>query len=221
MASDIEFFWDPVCPFAWVTSRWVEKVAIQRDLSVDWRFISLRLTNAQRDYDKEFPPGYVDGHTRGLELLRVAAAARDARGREVMGPLYAAYGAQLWMAPDGKTTELRQRGESAPIEKALADADLPVALAAAAGDETWDEVIQADTDEALARTGRNVGTPIITYGPPDGMSFFGPVISRIPDDQESLVLWDAMTTLAHFPGFSEIKRSARERIQLPALEPRD
>jgi hypothetical protein len=71
---DIEFFWDPVCPFAWITSRWVELVAAQRDYQVDWRFISLRILNKHKDYASEFPPGYEHGHTAGLRMLRVAAS---------------------------------------------------------------------------------------------------------------------------------------------------
>ena len=71
---DIEFFWDPVCPFAWVTSRWIERVAAQKQYRVDWRFISLRLLNKEKDYDTEFPAGYEHGHTAGLRMLRVAAA---------------------------------------------------------------------------------------------------------------------------------------------------
>ena len=86
--ADVEFFWDPMCPWAWLTSRWVAEVARQRDLTVDWRFISLKLLNAGRDYGADFPDGYVAGHTSGLKLLRVAAAVREAEGRGRMGELY-------------------------------------------------------------------------------------------------------------------------------------
>ena len=81
---DIEFFWDPVCPFAWITSRWVEDVAAQTGMSVDWRFISLRLLNKAKDYATEFPPEYEQGHTAGLRFLRVAAAIRADLGRAPM-----------------------------------------------------------------------------------------------------------------------------------------
>ncbi len=215
--ADLDFFFDPVCPFAWVTSRWVARVAELRDLEVDWRFISLRMVNAERDYDKEFPPGYVDGHTRGLELLRVAAATRDGHGNEAVGRLYASYGAVIWDAPGGLEGTLRRRGDLASVEPVLAAADLPVELARAVGDDTWDPVIRAETDEALRRTGKDVGTPIITYGPPDGLSLFGPVISRVPGDDEAVELWDAVATLARFEGFAELKRSRREPLALAAL----
>jgi predicted DsbA family dithiol-disulfide isomerase len=78
---DIEFFWDPVCPFAWITSRWVVKVAAQTGYQVDWRFIDLRLMNKQKDYATEFPPDYEHGHTAGLRMLWVTAKVRSALGR--------------------------------------------------------------------------------------------------------------------------------------------
>ena len=92
---DVEFFWDPVCPWAWLTSRWVVEVAGQRDLRVDWRFISLRLLNADKDYERDFAPGYVAGHTSGLKLLRVAAAVRAGEGRDAMGDLYTRFGGDI------------------------------------------------------------------------------------------------------------------------------
>ena len=98
---DIEFFWDPVCPFAWITSRWVAKVASQTGYEVDWRFISLRLLNKQKDYATEFPPEYEHGHTAGLRMLRVAAKVRSALGREPMGPLYEGYGRAYWDQEQG------------------------------------------------------------------------------------------------------------------------
>src|SRR3954470_4068942 len=89
---DIHFYWDPVCPFAWMTSRWIEKVAAQRDYAVDYRFISLRILNSEVDYETHFPPEYDQMHTAGLRMLRVAAAARAEHGRAVMGDLYSALG---------------------------------------------------------------------------------------------------------------------------------
>jgi predicted DsbA family dithiol-disulfide isomerase len=87
-AADIAFYFDPVCPFAWMTSKWVRVVASRRPVSVDWKFISLRLINAGVDYQSHFPKGYEDGHADGLRLLRVAAKARAEHGRHVIGPLY-------------------------------------------------------------------------------------------------------------------------------------
>ena len=85
--ADLHFYFDPVCPFAWMTSKWVRMVAAQRDYSVDWRFISLRIVNAKVDYEAHFPEDYEDGHTAGLRLLRVAARARAEHGRDAVGPI--------------------------------------------------------------------------------------------------------------------------------------
>ena len=99
----------------------------------------------------------------------------------------------------------------------LKAARIPPSYADALDDTSWDTLLDNETQLALSRTGRDVGTPIITFQPPDGVSFFGPVISRVPSDDEALRLWDAVTTLAAFPGFAELKRSLREVPQLAIL----
>lgn len=216
--ADIEFFWDPVCPFAWITSRWVEKVVAQSDYSVDWRFISLRLINKEKDYATEFPPEYEHGHTAGLRMLRVAARVRDELGSEPMGKLYTAYGDSYFSVDKADGKAARQAlGTVDAVAACLATADLDPAYAEAVDDTSWDELLDNETDLALSRTGRDVGTPIITFQPPDGLSFFGPVISRVPSDEDALPLWEAVTTLARFPGFAEMKRSLRESPQLNVL----
>ena len=217
----LHFYFDPVCPFAWMTSKWVRLVAAQRDYAVDWRFISLRQINAHVDYDSHFPPEYEAGHTAGLRLLRVAARARAERGREAVGRLYAAYGAQVFeVSPEADSVPSRiDRGELLPL--ALAEAGLPLELAGALDDPSWDPGIQTETDTALALTGKDVGTPILHFEPPAGVAFFGPVISRLPSEQEAVELWDHVVGLAGFPGFAELKRSLRELPQLPALGVRE
>jgi 2-hydroxychromene-2-carboxylate isomerase len=213
---DIEFFWDPVCPFAWITSRWVEQVAAQRDFRVDWRFISLRLINKHKDYATEFPPEYEFGHTAGLRMLRVAAAVRDELGRDPLGALVTTYGESYWNLPQGSGMSTRLSTHDHVVE-VLRAAGLPERFAESLDDTAWDELLDAESELALSRTGRDVGTPIITFQPPDGLSFFGPVISRVPDPADAVPLWDAVTTLAGFPGFAEMKRSMRERPQLEIL----
>jgi hypothetical protein len=216
--ADVEFFWDPVCPWAWLTSRWVAEVARQRDLSVDWRFISLRLLNADKDYERDFPEGYVAGHTTGLKLLRVAASVRDRDGRDALGPLYTQFGGDIHVR--GRRNELTDHWE-AGFPDYLRSVGLADDHIAAANDDRWDALLQAETDAALERTGRDVGTPIISFTR-DGAtsSFFGPVISRVPRADEALRLWDAVWELATFPGFAEMKRSLRERPQLDdSLDP--
>ncbi len=213
---DIEFFWDPVCPFAWITSRWIEKVSAQTSYKVDWRFISLRILNKDKDYATEFPPDYERGHTAGLRMLRVAAKIRSELGPDKMGPLYEGYGKAYFDQERGSGR--RQRlGTVEHITEILTDVGLPTEFAAAADDASWDAEIEAETELALSRTGRDVGTPIITFEPPDGVSFFGPVISRIPSDEQAVELWNAVITLAKFPSFAEMKRSMREVPQLRIL----
>jgi hypothetical protein len=213
--ADIHFYFDPVCPFAWMTSKWVRIVQAQRDYTVDWRFISLRMINAIVDYDSHFPPEYEAGHTAGLKLLRVAARTRAEHGRDAVGPLYAAIGARVFdTAADSDQADGGYRGTRTFLEPVLAQAGLPAELADALEDASLDAGIRSETDEALALTGKDVGTPIIHFQPPAGVAFFGPVISRLPSEAEAVPLWDNVLGLASFPGFAELKRSLRERPQL-------
>lgn len=211
--ADLEFYFDPVCPFAWMTSKWVRQVAAQRDYAVEWRFISLRLVNAEVDYATHFPAGYERGHTAGLELLRVAAAVRKDHGPAAVGPLYAAYGAEIFDSAPSRQGDLHRdpHGFVAPI---LAGLGLPVELADAVSDTSFDAEIQAEGDRALGLTGRDVGTPILHFDPPEGTALFGPVISRLPSKDDAVALWDHVVALSRFPGFAELKRSLRETPQL-------
>lgn len=216
--ADIEFFFDPICPFAWVTSRWVEKVVAQSDYTVEWCFISLRILNKAKDYETEFPAGYEHGHTAGLRMLRVAAAVRDELGSEPLGALYTAFGDSYFSVDQADGEAARAAlGTIDAVTACLTTAGLDTKFAAAADDTSWDQLLDDETELALSRTGRDVGTPIITFQPPDGLSFFGPVISRVPADEDALPLWEAVTTLARFPGFAEMKRSMREAPQLNVL----
>jgi hypothetical protein len=219
--ADINFYFDPVCPFAWMTSKWVRLVQDQRDYSVDWRFISLRLVNSEVDYDSHFPPEYEAGHTAGLRLLRVAHRVRAEHGRELVGPLYEALGTRIFdsapVEPRSSTDDLDTRGTAAFLAPALEEVGLPADLVEALDDDALDAELRAETDEALALTGKDVGTPIIHFQPPTGVAFFGPVISRLPDDDEAVRLWDHVVGLASFPGFAELKRSLRELPQLRGL----
>ncbi len=215
---DIEFFWDPVCPFAWITSRWLDLVVAQTGYSVDWRFISLRLLNKDKDYATEFPPEYEHGHTAGLRMLRVAAAIRAAEGRAALGPVVAAYGHSYWDRPKGSGMR-KHLSTPEHVTEVLEAAGLSTDYVEALDDESWDGLLDEETELALSRTGRDVGTPIITFRQEGGaaMSFFGPVISRVPEPDDAVRLWEAVTTLAAFPGFAEMKRSLREVPQLSIL----
>jgi 2-hydroxychromene-2-carboxylate isomerase len=211
-AYDVEFFFDPVCPWAWLTSRWVCEVASLRDLKVDWRFISLRLLNSHKDYAKDFPPGYPEGHGSGLKLLRVAAAIRATGDRDRMAALYAQFGGDIHVR--GRRLEMVDNFEIG-FPEYLRAVGIEEEFVSAANDSKWDEILQAETDEALSRTGKDVGTPIISFTRDSKTySFFGPVISRVPKGEEALRLWDAMWELATFEGLAELKRTLRERPQL-------
>jgi hypothetical protein len=220
--ADIHFYFDPVCPFAWMTSKWVRLVQSQREYTVDWRFISLRQVNAHVDYDSHFPPEYGAGHTAGLRLLRLLDRTRQEHGREMVGTLYAALGARIFDSSppaghDHIDNGLDVRGTRSFVGPVLDEGGLPRTLLDALDDDRHDFAIRAETDEALALTGKDVGTPIIHFQPPEGTAFFGPVISRLPNPDEAVRLWDNVVALAGFPGFAELKRSLRELPQLRAL----
>jgi hypothetical protein len=212
--ADLRFWFDPVCPFAWMTSKWVRTVAARREYDVEWRFISLRLLNAHIDYDAHFPPDYEAGHTAGLRLLRVASRVRDEHGPDAVARFYEASGRRIFETEGGADAG---RDTRALAEGVLTDAGLPTGLADALDETARDTGIQAETDEALALTGKDVGTPILQFRPPDGTAFFGPVISRLPSEDQAVELWDHVVALAGFPGFAELKRSLRERPQLPSF----
>jgi hypothetical protein len=216
----IDYFFDPVCPYCWQTSCWVRIVEPLRDLEVDWRFISLKMLNEERSYEGK-PVGYADSHATGLALLRIAAAVKAELGPDPIGAVYRELGTRIWNAtPRPGLTRHQQNGRfgsEGQIIAALEAAGVPTRFADAANDAGFDAPVRADLELALSRTGKNVGTPIITYGAPDGPSYFGPVISRVPDEEDSLRLWDAMVTLGTIPSFAEIKRSMREPVQLPLM----
>lgn len=220
--TDIDFYFDPVCPFAWLTSQWVRSVMAQRSYTTSWRLISLRLLNSGVDYGSHFPPEYEAGHTAGLRLLRLIARARSRHEPEVVGRLYAALGRRIFDAAPLPEQELGpgdldQRGTPEFVAPVLRELGLPASLLSALDDAGLDAEIGEETERALALTGRDVGTPIIQFQPPDGVAFFGPVISRLPAEEDAVRLWDHVVGLAGFPGFAELKRSLRERPQLRGL----
>lgn len=212
---DVEFFFDPGCPFAWQASVWMRRVAELRDVRVGWRFISLRFLNED---DPDQPDEMVQAQERGLRYHRVCAAARERFGNDAVGDLYRAWGERYWYS-DGageigeRFAEAARHTDPAEILESLG---LPADLLAAAEDPAWDTIIRAETDAAIERTGEGVGTPIVTYLP-SGNSLFGPVISNVPDDDEAVAFYDALRTFADFEGFAELKRSKRPPLDLPLL----
>jgi hypothetical protein len=212
---DVEFFFDPGCPFAWLTSVWIRRVAELREIRIGWRFISLKFLNET----KELPEAMVNGQNRSLGFLRVCAAARVRFGNEIVGNLYRAWGEAFWYdTPDGGFLDrIGTMADRVNAKGVLQTLGLPEDLGLAESDPAWDAAIRSETEEAIRRTGPDVGTPIITYDPPLGNSLFGPVISSVPDDALSVAIYDALRTLVDFTGFSELKRSNRAPIDLPLL----
>lgn len=232
MSDRLEFFFDPICPFCWVTSRWVVGVQGQRDLDVTWRPLSLALLNEGISYSERMQasPEYPDSHRRGLEMLRVVHAAREAHGPEVVGDLYTALGELVWDAdaPEGDDfgAVMHEMARVRDLRPALERVGLPTDLADAAGDEARDDDLRAETREAVERCGGGVGTPILSFTPDgsptdeqgdagSGPALFGPVIDSVPDADDALRLWDAVETLARWPGFAELKRTARSFPDTP------
>jgi predicted DsbA family dithiol-disulfide isomerase len=209
MAADLDFYFDPVCPWAWITSRWVTNVQQLRNYEVSWKFISLRMVNAERGYAGH--EAYEKIHNAGLAALRVASAARAQGGNASVAAVYTALGNAIHVG--GRREELVNDPKSFLLS-IVADAGLPAEVAAAFEDSTHDEVIRFETEAALSKTGKDVGTPILTFNPKSGneASLFGPVISKAPKGDEAMKLWDAVQTIAE-SGVAEIKRSLRAAPQ--------
>ncbi|MFF5792309.1 DsbA family protein [Paeniglutamicibacter sp. NPDC012692] len=193
----VDFWFDPVCPFAWATSRWIGEVESVRNISVDWHVMSLSVLNENRENLSE---DYRTMMAHSWGPVRVITAAAAAHGEQVIKPLYDAMG-----------TEIHVRGTkdlNVVIAKALAEVGLPAELASAATTDDYDGALRASHADGINRVGQDVGTPIVAV---NGMAFFGPVITSIPRGTEAGRMWDAAVTLAGFPHFFEIKRTRTER----------
>ena len=205
--ADLHFHFDPICPWAYLTSRWVVEVQQQRGYDVSWKFISLFMINNDRGYS-EGNKQHQDGHMAGLQALRVASAARAAAGNEAVAAVYSAFGQAIHVAKRRPATAVEMKEFARTV---LTEAGLNSQWADSATDELHDEVIRYETTRALELTGKDVGTPILVFHPdkPNQASFFGPVISAIPRGPEAIRLWDAIETLATTSGMAELKRSLR------------
>lgn len=207
-SEQVDFFYDPVCPFAWVTSRWVVEVAAYRPLDIRWRAISLKVLNEHRT-DPGYTAEFRAVHLAGTQALRVAAVLDQALGNDAVDRFYRVLGERLH--PHGRRDEL-VRDPLTFLTDCCHEADVTPDAAQAWGDEALDVSLRLETATALERTGPDVGTPILTFQPGTAQesSFFGPVISRIPRGSEAVAVWDAVTALAGVAGFTELKRSLRE-----------
>ena len=215
MAADLEFHFDPICPFAWITSRWVTHVQAQRHYEVDWRFISLWILNEDNTAEW-YTPRYRAGHYLGHQGLRIADAIRLGEDDPAaVGRWYTAAGTAIHV--DGTLRELR-RGDGdvdagAFYAGVLKESGFDVSYADAIDDGSHDEHLREETVYARSRTGDDVGTPILTFHPDadNASSYFGPVISKAPRGEEALRLWDAVETLAT-SRVAELKRTLRDDL---------
>ena len=192
-ATDVADFWfDPLCPFAWITSRWMLEVEDVREVRVNWRVMSLYFLNKDRDISEDYQARI----KRGLSVGRVLIAAEQRVGPESLGPLYTALGVRIHHEKQDLGRDL--------VANALADAGLPADLVDAMDDSSYDERLRASHQEAIDRVGDDVGTPTIAF---NGSAFFGPVLSRIPRGEDAGRIWDGTIALADFDYFFEIKRT--------------
>ncbi|OII39103.1 disulfide bond formation protein DsbA [Curtobacterium sp. MMLR14_010] len=188
----VDFWFDPNCPWAWMTSRWVEEVERHRDLDVTWHVMSLFVLNEHQD----MPPEYKERLEQGQVYPRLVTAARLRLGDQVVKPLYDALGEHI---------HHRQEKDPAQVVPAvLAELGLDADLADAAWSDEADAATRESHRDGIERVGQDVGTPVIAV---DGVAFFGPVISPAPKGQQALDLWDGVVAVARYPGFFELKRS--------------
>jgi len=188
----ITFYFDPMCPFTWRTSRWVKDVAGRTGEAVAWKFLSLAVLNEGKD----IPDQYRSAHAFGRKAHRVLAAADQKYGQDAVDRLYSALGRLLHYEDAGRDTYT--------LAAAIAEATLPVELIEAAEDNSLDAVVRASHDEAQARVGTETGSPVTAVD--DGPGFFGPVVVPVPEGADADRLLEALRLLSAVPQFSELKR---------------
>lgn len=190
--SIVDFWFDPICPWAWMTSRWMLEVEQIRDVSVRWHVMSLAILNE----NTLLSPEYEERKKKAWGPVRVCIAAAQEYGDDVLLSLYTALGKRIHLQ--------EQAWERPMFESALEEVGLPTALAAAATSTEHDQVLRASHQDGIGRVGDDVGTPVISVG---GVAFFGPVVTPAPKGEAAGKLWDGCVLVASTPGFYELKRT--------------
>ena len=196
---DVDFWFDPLCPWAWITSRWMLEVQQVRPVRARWHVMSLAVLNEDKE---DLPERYKEAMRTAWGPVRVCIAAEQKFGSEVLGPLYTALGTRFHL-------EKAERNR-ATIEAALVEAGLPAELTDAMESTEYDEALRASHCNGMDRVGYEVGTPVISV---NGFSCFGPVVTPIPRGEAAARLWDGFLLVTGTDGFFELKRSrTREPI---------
>jgi 2-hydroxychromene-2-carboxylate isomerase len=191
-STAVDFWFDPSCPWAWMTSRWVDEVAKHRDLDVTWHIMSLAVLNEDKDVSESYRAFF----PRALRYTRLVAAVRELEGQAAVKPLYDALGMRI---PPGGS-----KNPDEVVPAALAELGLPAEYLRYADSDEYDAQLRASHFDGIDRVGQDVGTPVIAV---DGVAFFGPVISPAPKGEQALALWDGVVAAARYDGFFELKRS--------------
>lgn len=192
----VQFWFDPLCPWAWITSRWALEVEKVRPIEVEWKIMSLAYLNLVQHEGEGLSEDYLARMQRAWGPVRVCAAAAAEKGPDVLGLLYTAIGTRLH--------NQGRREDPNVIPEALAEVGLPEGVAAAAESESYDEMIKTSHNEAFDQVGLDVGTPVIRVR---GNAFFGPVMSPAPKGEVAGRLWDGFVALAETDGVFEVKRT--------------